>query len=110
MELSGPLTFAAGDIALGAFAALTLGLLLRVRVVAVLLAAALAAALAYAAFLSPEGPGAAFELAAARLAEAARSGFLTGFALASTVAALLRSLVRQAARPGRKENRKGKRA
>ena len=87
------ITFAGADFAAGAIVALVLGLLLRVRIVAMTVATVLALGV-LSVFLDARGPGAALDDFAEMIGRLAASGALTGAMLATTTAAFLRSLVK----------------
>ena len=91
-------SFDAGHLALGVLTALTLGSLVHVRMVAVLLAVGIAGILFYALLWNGERPVELYEEAARRLSEAAGSGFLFGFSIASGASTIFRGLIRTAAR------------
>lgn len=101
------ITFAGADFAAGAIVALVLGLLIRVRIVAITVATILALGV-LSVLLDPRGPGAALDDFAQMIGRLAATGALTGAMLATTAAAFLRSLVKGLTGPSRSPSRKKK--
>jgi len=101
----GQLAFDYGAVLSGAASALLLGTLLRVRVIAILVATAIVAALLWAIFVEDAAPVVPFQLMAARLGELVSTGFLTGMLLANSAASLIRGLVRTADGDNRRRHR-----
>lgn len=100
-------TFAGADFAAGVIAALVFGLLIRVRIVAVIVATILALG-AISILLNAAGPGQAINDLAQIIGRLAANGALTGAMLATTVAAFLRSLVKSlTSTTNRRHRRKG---
>lgn len=85
-----------GEIAKGVLAALTLGVLLRVRLVAVLAATVLVFVIAWVLFATPDSGREMLDAFAARLGAMAGTGMLTGLLAGATLASLLGGLVRTA--------------
>lgn len=94
------LNYVGADFAAGAIAALVFSLLIRIRLIAFLVALVLAA-LVVSVLLDPRGPGVAMDDIVQVIARLAASGALIGATLSTTVAAFLRSLVNGLARPAR---------
>lgn len=91
-----------GQVLAGAVSGLALGMLLRNRTVATLVALGLAWGLLWFILIDPEGPTALFDAAAQRLTELATQGFLTGALLAKAGVSLVQGL----SRPGTSRSRR----
>lgn len=103
------INFAGADFAAGAIIALVLGLLIRVRIVAISVATTLALGVV-SVLLDARGPGAALDDFAQIVGRLAASGALTGAMLATTTAAFLRSLVKGLTGPtGSRSRKRGRR-
>ncbi|NYS26036.1 hypothetical protein HUK65_13660 [Rhodobacteraceae bacterium 2376] len=83
-----------GQVLAGAVSGLALGVLLRNRSVATLVATGLAGCLLWFILGDPGGPTVLFEAAANRLTELATQGFLTGALLAKAAVSLVQGLSR----------------
>ena len=83
-----------GQVLAGAISGLALGMLLRNRTVATLIATGLTGGLLWFILVDPDGPTALFDAAAQRLTELATQGFLTGALLAKAGVSLVQGLSR----------------